>query len=564
MKILKQTTLLKIDNSFLADILGQLINQYNIIQIFYTKAKSQSPSESPSHLVIHLRKGADAKQLKLNKWVEKARTMYNIHVSCIDTVRLEQQYSLVHPFIELYCQPDAVIYQNEESNIPLSTNRNWKKYRKKLSAFEERFFHDHDIRMGQIRILLPDGSSNSIFNLYERLMKFDLEYLEDLYSGIISSDLNLNERIHQVIKYEPKVQKLFVKKNNNEYFLTDIFKKAKETHVEVEPLYASEMFESVANAENGLYSLIELKFDAFRKAIKKRYSNRSQNLNLVFNNTEESKHEILDSAIERILTFAELEEIYLFHQTSYGENLTYYLLLVGSNVGTNKLQSMTQSLKSHLGERYQFVLISHDRYWIQKNLYQHQNFFCFIMQKCHLVYSSTGYHAELHWETDHNPYHANLSLHYQSTKDAAEQFIKIANDPDENFQGLPNFFSMFFLSFCRTHIFRKTFYLPNYLSSQVLWQLCQYADADLRKYDYLLGQFFKDIFNYMDYHMKVHHHLPKLDKDQVEQMGKIVEKLMNKLDELINKKNLLTDFHKNLIGGKGEGANSGEDPCEFF
>lgn len=553
MKTLKQTSLLKLDNVLLSDILAQLINQYHIIQFFYNK------SESPSNLVVNLRESGDAKKLQLNKWVEKARAIHNIHVSFLYSARLERQHYIGNPFIELYCQPDAIIYQNEESENPLIINRNWKKYKKKLRAFEERFFHDHDIIIEQIRILLNDGSSNSIFKLYERLIKFDLEYLEDISSGNVSKDLNLNERIHQVIKYIPEIQKLFVKKNSRDFYLIDIINEAKDAHVEVEPLYASEMFESVGNAENDLYSLIELKFDEFRKNIKKRYSNRNstrnENIILYFNNKEETKDEILYAAVERILTFAELEEIYLFHQKTYGENVTYYLLLVGLNVGTDKLKSITQSLKSHLGARYHFVLISHDRYWIQNNLYQNQNFFSFIMQKDHLIYCSNSYHAELHWEMPHEPYHANLYFHYRSTKDTAAQFIKIATAPEHNFQGLPNLFAMFFLSFTRTYIFIKTFYLPNYLSTQALWQLCQYADTDLRKYDYLLEHFFTDIFNYMDYNMKVHHHLAKLDKDQIEQMKIIVENLIHELDELVNRENLLTDFEKSLMDEKDDSNN---------
>ena len=83
--------------------------------------------------------------------------------------------------------------------------------------------------------------------------------------------------------------------------------------------------------------------------------------------------------------------------------------------------------------------------------------------------------------------------------------------------------------------------MPNDLSSQALWQLCIYADADIRKYNYLLEQFWTDCFPYLNKHRVLHHKLSKLDKEQVVQMKVIVEKLTDELHELVVEGRLL-DF----------------------
>ncbi|MEG1022720.1 MAG: hypothetical protein RSE50_14580, partial [Myroides sp.] len=109
-------------------------------------------------------------------------------------------------------------------------------------------------------------------------------------------------------------------------------------------------------------------------------------------------------------------------------------------------------------------------------------------------------------------------------------------------------FSLFFLSFCRTYIFVKTYYLPNYLSSQSLWLLCLYADSDIRKYQYLIEHFWTDFFPYLDRNMAIHHKLSKLDIEKAAQMNVIVEKLMYELHNLVIEGRLLSDFEneKNL------------------
>ena len=222
----------------------------------------------------------------------------------------------------------------------------------------------------------------------------------------------------------------------------------------------------------------------------------------------------------------------------------YYLMLIATGAGNEKLRLMNQSLKSKIGEKYDFVLISHNRNWIQTNLYQHQSFFANIIQGKYLAYSSSKYLPEFHWEKPHSPYHADLYFYYKPTKDIALQFFAIVNNTKENYQGLEFLFALFFLSFCRTYIFVKTYYLPNYLSNQTLWQLCLYADADLRKYNYLIEQFSPNIFPYLDRQMTLYHKMSKLNKEEVGQMNVIVEKLMYELHNLVIENELLLNYEE--------------------
>lgn len=536
MKTSKKITFPKLENEFLENILRQLINQHHIIQMFFTK----DTHSLFSHLIIHTEKNSDAQELQQSKWVKKVRNRYQIDVYFIYSVKFHHKSSLGHPFIECYSQPSAIIYQNEESgNTPIIA-RGWKKYKKKFNVFQEGFYHDHDFHKTQVQNLISEGSSNSVFTSYARLIEYDLAYLEELYAGTTFNALDLDERINNLIEYIPEIQKYFVKNSGNRYYLTDLFAKAKEATADDDAIYENEMYEAVGIAEENLYQLIEKRFDELKRMIKKQ---SLQMQKTVIKSEEKPKDAVLENAIETILNFVEAEQVYLFHQVTYGEKTMYYLMLIAEGAGNEKLRLISQSLKSRMNGKYDFVLISHSRYWIQKNLYHNQSFFANIIQEKYLKHSSSPYHPEFHWEVPHDPCHADLYFLYKSTKNSAFQFFEIFNNPKENYQGLEYLFSLFFLSFCRTYVFVKTYYLPNYLSSQSLWQLCLYADSDIRKYEYLIEQFWTDFFPYLDRHMTLHHKLSKLDKEEVGQMNVIVEKLMDELHNLVIEGRLL-DFEE--------------------
>ncbi|MFV8344642.1 hypothetical protein [Flavobacterium sp. ZB4P13] len=532
MKTSKKLSFPKLENEFLENILRQLVNQHTIIQMFFTK----QPSPLFSHLIIHIEKNIDAEQLQQNKWVKKVRKHYQIDVYFIYSAKLHHRFSLGHPFIELYCQPSALIYQNSAAVNPLIITRDWKKYKKKFNAFEERFYNDHDLHKVQVHNLISENSSNSVFTSYARLIEYDLEYLEELYLANTFNSLSLEERINNMIGYLPEIQKYFVRNSHSKYYLTDLFIKAKEATDDDDAIYKNEMYEAVGIAEQSLYRLIEERFDELKKRIKKGLFEKQE---VACQIDEKPKDIILDVAIETIVKAVEVEQIYLYHQITYGEKMTYYLMLIAIGTGNEKLRLITQSLQSKTGGKYDFVLISHNRSWIQKNLYQSQSFFAAIIQDKYLIYSSSQYHPEFHWEVPHNPYHADLYFYYKSAKNSALQFFAIATNTKENCQGLDYLFSLFFLSFCRTYIFIKTYYLPNYLSSHALWELCIYADADIRKYNYMIEQFWTDFFPYLDKHMTLHQRLSTLKKSEVDQMIVIVEKLVYELYNLVIEGGLL-------------------------
>ena len=538
MKTPKKSLFPILANESVENILDQLVKDYSIGHVFYKKEKQSTRS----HILVQVNKYADVAKLRSKKWVTEVREQYQFYFYFFDFSRLEYQLSKGHPFIEYHCQQSSMIYQNENSHSSLLINRNWKKYHKKFNRYEDSFHHDNEIHQLQVERLISENSYNSVFTSYEELIKYDLEYLEELYTGNRTSDIHLNQRINNLLIYIPELKQFFVKKNQHEYFVTELFDETRMAIEEDDIIYNNEMFESLRIIEDSLFTYIEARFYELKHMIKKQYEEIYQVDQDMFPLEDYPKDEILERAIDRILTFVELEQIYFFHQTTYGEVTTYYLLLIGLNVNNEKIKSITHSLTSIFGNKYRFLLVGHDRYWIQKNLYQYQSFFVFIMQAKHLVFSSDEYHPEPHWQMPHHPQHNDLHFHYKSTLESSLQFYKLIDGEEENYQGVDNLFALFLLSFCRTYIYAKAFYLPNYMTSESLWQLCIYADKDIHKYNYLFEQFSANIFSFTDYNMSIHHSLAKVNTEKVNHLKTIVEKLMDELKETVVGGKLILSF----------------------
>lgn len=520
MKTIEKLTFPQIENEYVENILRELAGKINIVQMFFTKARSSEFSK----LIINIESSIGAKKYQQSKWVRKVKERLQIDVLFIFSSKIRHHYSLGDPFKAYYCRESAVIYQNNEFANSAFKTMEWQKFKKRFNEFENNFHHDHELHKWQIKNLISEGSANSVFTSYSRLIEYDLQWLEEFYTGNKSESADLNERINNLIQYLPVIQKYFVKTSKGGYYLIDLFEQAKEASGDEEAMYRNEMFQAVENAEESLYGLIGDRFNEFRKLIKKGYALKQEVLC-----DAEPKDKVLETAVQTILGSVDAEQIYLYNQAVNISKTTYYLLIISEGLGNEKLKTIINTIKSRTDNNSSFVLISHSRYWIQNNLYEYQNFFEKIIKQDFLIYSSSMHHPDFHWESPHRPYHGDIDFFYRWTEQSFRQFSMIANNSDDNYCGLTSIFSLFFMSYCRTYIFAKTYYMPNYLPNQTLWDLCIYPEPNLIKHNYLMEQFWTSFFPFLDRNRAVFNWSSRLTADEIDQMRVIAEKLMTEL-----------------------------------
>ncbi|MFC5978825.1 hypothetical protein [Flavobacterium salmonis] len=147
MKTAAKLSFPKLQNEYLENILRQLVSQHSIVQVFFTV----EPSPLFSQLIIHTEKNTSVQELRQSKWVAKEKNQYQINVSLVYSSKLHHQYALGAPFTAFYCRPAAVIYQNEKLEEAVFSTAKWKKYKKKLNAYQNNFYHDHELQKWQIK-----------------------------------------------------------------------------------------------------------------------------------------------------------------------------------------------------------------------------------------------------------------------------------------------------------------------------------------------------------------------------------------------------------------------------
>lgn len=513
-----------LQNEFLQNMLRQLVSKYAIVQVFYHKPTAGSEAR----LLIHFDKKTDADTLQSARWATKAMALHGTQVHGTYSTRLHHQHGLGHPFFAAYCRPSALIYENEAAGRPLHIKKGWGKYRDKFKSFRERLDAERERQREGIQILVSENASNSVVTAYQRLLEFDLHCLAELHTGNRLAATGLDAQVNSLLPYVPEIAKYFVKKSANTYFFTELFARAEKAIGQEDTMYNTELFDAIGITEKGLYSLVGARFAALKKQVKKAPCEKHQ-ISVV---PAEPKDETLASAIATVSGTAAVEEIYCYHEADFGGQKTYYLLIIANGLGNDRLAALTQSVKDRAVGQYRIMLISHSRYWIQKHLFVYQPFFARIIQTPNLVYASDGCHPALHWEVPHQPYHADLYFYYRATNQAAAQMTVVTAREIENYQGLAYLFTLFFLSFCRTYIFIKTYYLPNDLSALALWQLCLYADPGLQKFEPLFGRFPAPFFPYLDKHTALRR-LSNTTEREAGEMAVITSKLMEALDSLV-------------------------------
>lgn len=473
-----KTTLNALDNPYLENIANQLIKQGALTQLFMTKESERTM------LVLAVSSKSDTENIQKSSWITKVSKAFQIDVCILRTSQLEFLRKKGHPFIEFYCHLNNIIFRLEDIQKPASEP--WKNFKNKFKILEDKFYNEHDLLQRQINLLINENSTTSVFLAYERIFLFHLEFLEELFLGKFNHNQSLNSLISGLTKRLPEIQKHFVKKSSQVYYLTTLFEKARKTCNDNESMYNTEMFSSLKTVETELYKFVSSRLEYLKKAIKKQTSTQNQ---LLIPFTKIQKKEPYEQAVEKITTMGKIEEIFLFHQQQCSEICRYYMLLISFHLSNEKIQTITQSLETNFPNQ-KFILIAHSRLWIQQNVYTHQSFFQNIMSIQNRIYASQEYHPEIHWESPHTKDYPDLWYMHLGANEMIEQYFNLRNHPlEENSSGLELLFSTAFIRLLRTYIFAKLSYLPNHLAARILWNLCVYANPKLQNVEFFFGKF---------------------------------------------------------------------------
>ena len=522
MKAIVKSEFPRLEKDALNKKILQLVHELPIAYVFYHSANATEPA----HVVIITIELKDVEIVESRKWIHNGCEKNGILFHVIYQGKMDFNYKIGNPFIARYCQKSAIFYQNPQAKECFDTD--WHSFKKKFRKYSEQFFHDHDTRLTEANRFDKLGSCISVFLIYQSIYEYDICYLETLYIGRNFNSDSLHQRIKHLARFIPCIEGLFVKKNENEYYLISQLERGIAAAEEADELCINyELYGSIKEIEAKLYEMVSARLTEHKKRIK---SGLPKQIDCVVPKSSAEEAE-LSPIITQLLKIKPVEEIYLFHKNQSSQLTTYYLLLIGDGLGTEILNRMQQSVMAKLGGKCVVILIGHSRFWIQTNLFIHQSFFQKIMKPENIVFRSHQNHSPIHWESPYTPDYPDQDYYYRSANElVANYFVLRHYSKKENAEGLNDLFCNSVLRILRTFIFSKLTYLPHYLSAFNLWKLCVYAEPKLENVEFLFEKlrgenFFKEV----DLNTRFHHVISRLTKEQLLIMDEILNLLLHEL-----------------------------------
>ncbi|MEH6762959.1 MAG: hypothetical protein V7655_00535 [Aequorivita antarctica] len=501
--------------------LQQLTKELTIEQLFYYAPTAKAPG----HLIVISGSTKNIEVIEGRKWLRQAFKEHRVLLHVLGSQQMRYGYKNGNPFIPSYCIAAAKVYQSPDYKFRPSTT--WKCFKKRYKKFERDYFYEHDVLMTMNNDFYRLEARTSVFLTYISLYEHHLTYLEKLYIGHSFNFKTLTQRIKYLAQYLPAIAGLLVKQNGETFYLIVQLEKAKQAAEEADEMYIYwELYAAINEVERELYKMVSDRFLALKKRIK---ANKANDANIVaLPETQPVDQQLLD-VVCHINNIKQTEEIYLFHKVQTAATMYYYLLLIGQGIGTAILSSMQQSVAATFHGACSVVLIGHSRFWIQDNLFIHQEFFKKIMTPENRVFRTPDKQFTMHWEKPFTPHYDDLNSMYKATdKMVAQYFVLRHYAAPDNAEGLYTMFATAILRAFRTLIYAKLSYQPHYLSAYNLWMLCLYAQPTLGNMEYLFKKLSGDaFFKSIDYNTKFNHGLDRIPEEK----GLIMDEILNVFSE---------------------------------
>jgi hypothetical protein len=513
----------------LAAKLRQLILEFSIESIYFHPATSTLPP----HLVFFVVDYKHCDEIEAIKWLCRAQRKQQLFFHVLNKLQMKDGYKEGNPFISAYCTAAEKVYQGSANVFQPETS--WKAFKKRFKKYKSSYTEENETLMNMVNEFFVVEARTSVFLTYISIYEHHLMYLERLYIGHSFNCNSLTERIKFLAQYLPSIEDLFVKQNGSTYYLIAQLEVAIQAAEDGDEMLLNwNLYPAIKEVEAQMYAMVSDRFLVLKKRIKCNKPSNDTPLPLAEKSPMDKQ---LFEVVGQITKIKQPEEIYLFHKTQSATTTIYYLLLIGAGIGTATLNRMQQSVTAKATTACNVILIGHTRFWIQDNLFIHQEFFKKIMTLENRIFKIPYKQFTMHWETCRKPYYGDLDSMYKATdKMIAQYFVLREHAALDNAEGLKTMFATAILRAFRTLIYAKLSYQPHYLSAYNLWMICCYAKPNLGKMEYLFVKLGGDtFFKNLDYSTKFNHGQDRIPEEKWAIMDEILNVLKNELTPAVEK-----------------------------
>lgn len=300
----------------------------------------------------------------------------------------------------------------------------------------------------------------------------DIAYLELMLFGITYENKTLTHRILLLERFIPKMKSLFVKKDEDTYYLIDYILNDDDSG------YYDNFGKSFKWIQKQLYKLVQETYAYYLDRIVNHKPLKKDTDLGVYN------HELMENkALGDLKKFENVEEIYLFHQITIFDNEQsykhFYIFIVLKDKPNKELKDYLYNIQQYPIKSVRITSIYYTRYHIQKELYEFQWFFKKAMK--YKIFSS-GYHPKIHWLNRKISYLDDLEFLLKQNLDTYQKDIKPILNNNENIISIhTEILRSFIAKQMQLFIFSTIIFKPQTKNLITLFNLLTYANSNFLK-----------------------------------------------------------------------------------
>lgn len=386
----------------------------------------------------------------------------NYHIVLLDANDFELQDKAGRAFTQLCLGNALLLYKDDSIELPRSDA-----YSYDVQRFKKKYIETYNL-LSSYSNGINKGEEFGVIYFYLKFFEYDLGVIETMLFGTINIQYNLTERLLLLERVFAPIKSLFIKKEENLYYIIDSINRDSEAALYDDWALALEKVQTKLHSiVIQLLDKLEIdsrpyKFKPKRKVKKKKvfkYLNQLLPLNKVKG----------------------VEEIYKFHEAVIFEAEKaikhFYLLVLTTKEEADEVQKVIDDFRCK-DDNVRFTIIAHTRFFIQDYSLEHIHFFEDVVKEENIIYSN-GYYPAIHWM---NIYYYDYSesvfrLDYSISK--INKLIKksIINSKKEGFISTNKLHRCLYIKL-QMYVLFHTNYLPHTANLKTLIDLALYANND--------------------------------------------------------------------------------------
>ncbi|QQU04748.1 hypothetical protein [Myroides odoratus] len=386
----------------------------------------------------------------------------NTHIVLLDDNDFELQDEIGRSFTKLCLGGTLLLYKDENCELPndYCYSSDVKKYKfkyietyKLLSSYSDDFIKEE---------------TSGVSYLYLKFFEYDLSVIETMLFGTTNTQCNLTERLLLLERIFAPIKTLFIKTDDNLYYIIDSIKRDSETALYDDWALALEKVQvKLHNIVIQLLDKIEL--DSRQYKIKSKGKTKKKKV-----------FKYLDKLLPLIKSKG-VEEIYKFHEVVTFENEStvkhFYLLVLTTKEEVDEMQKAINSF-SCKDDNVRFTIIAHSRLFIQRYSFENIHFFENVIKEENIIYSN-GYYPAIHWMDNYDCDYSETAFKLDYPISKINKLIKknIINSKKEGFISTNKLHRCLYIKL-QMYVLFHTNYLPNTTNLKTLIDLAIYADNE--------------------------------------------------------------------------------------